>query len=113
MVGASISVKASNSRVKRLPSRAQGTAICVTLPQPAQATRGTSACRWASYWKKSRWRQERAKRSWSGCAAAPQAGQANGGAKSDLEIDPPVLWLEDDFIDLPRSNETQSLGEQR
>jgi len=37
----------------------------------------------------------------------------NGGAKSDLEIDPPVLWLEDDFIDLPRSNETQSLGEQR
>jgi hypothetical protein len=45
MVGASISVKASNSSVKRLPSRAQGTGICVTLPQPAQATRGTSACR--------------------------------------------------------------------
>jgi len=30
----------------------------------------------ASYWKKSRWGQERARRSCSGCAAAPQAGQA-------------------------------------
>ncbi len=27
------------------PSRAHGTAICVTFPQPEHATRGTSACR--------------------------------------------------------------------
>jgi hypothetical protein len=37
----------------------------------------------------------------------------NGRAKSDLEIDPSGLWLEDDFSYLPRSNEAQSLGEQR
>ncbi|EXI84781.1 MAG: hypothetical protein AW11_03738 [Candidatus Accumulibacter regalis] len=37
----------------------------------------------------------------------------DGRAKSDLEVDPSKLRLEDDFIDLPRSNETQSLGEQR
>jgi len=37
----------------------------------------------------------------------------NGGAKPDLEIDPSGLWLEDDFFYLPRSNEAQSLGEQR
>jgi len=35
-----------------------------------------------------------------------------GSAKSHLKIDPSRLWLEDDFIHLPRSNETQSLGEQ-
>ncbi|HRF74429.1 MAG TPA: hypothetical protein PL117_16815, partial [Accumulibacter sp.] len=34
-------------------------------------------------------------------------------AKPDLEIDPSGLWLEDDFFYLPRSNEAQSLGEQR
>jgi len=37
----------------------------------------------------------------------------NGGAKPDLKIDPSGLWLEDDLSYLPRSNETQSLGEQR
>jgi hypothetical protein len=114
MVGASISVKASNSSVKRLPSRAQGTGICVTLPQPAQATRGTSVCRCASYWKKSRWRHERAKRSCSGCAARPTGRTGmNGGAKRHLEVDPSGLWLKGDLIYLPRSNKAQSLGEQR
>ncbi|HPP47556.1 MAG TPA: hypothetical protein PLF25_08675 [Accumulibacter sp.] len=37
----------------------------------------------------------------------------NGGAKSDLEIDPSRRRLEDDFFYLPRSNEAQRLGEQR
>ncbi|MCP5229893.1 hypothetical protein [Accumulibacter sp.] len=36
-----------------------------------------------------------------------------GSAKSQLEVDPSGLWLEDDFFYLPRSNEAQSLGEQR
>jgi hypothetical protein len=36
-----------------------------------------------------------------------------GSAKSHLEVDPSRLWLEDDFLYLPRSNEAQSLGEQR
>jgi hypothetical protein len=36
-----------------------------------------------------------------------------GCAEPHLEVDPSRLWLEDDFLDLPRSNEAQSLGEQR
>src|SRR5258708_36276612 len=50
--------KASNSAVKPEPSRAQGTPTCVVLPQPVQATRGTSACSQASNWKKSRRSEE-------------------------------------------------------
>lgn len=75
MVGASINVKASNRSLKRLPSRAHGTGICVTFQQPEHVTRGTSTCSYASYWNKSKCRQERASRSWKGCAAAAQPGQ--------------------------------------
>lgn len=41
--------RASNKAVKPLPSRAQGTPICVVLPQAVQAMRGTWACSQASY----------------------------------------------------------------
>jgi hypothetical protein len=48
--------RASNSNVKPLPGRAQGTDTCLT-PQPLQVTRGTRACRKASCWKKFKCRQ--------------------------------------------------------
>ncbi len=67
--------QASNSAVKPEPSRAQGTPTCVVLPQPVQATRGTSACSQASNWKKSRCRHERRRRSWMPCAGVLQCGQ--------------------------------------
>jgi len=51
---ASVRPSASNSSVKRLPSRAQGTFSWVMAPQPLQATRGSWQCTWASNWKKSR-----------------------------------------------------------
>ena len=38
------SASASNKAEKPDPSRVQGTATCAVLPQPEQATRGTSAC---------------------------------------------------------------------
>ena len=34
-----------------------------------------------------------------------------GRAESYLQVDPSGLWLEDDFLYLPRSNEAQTLGE--
>jgi hypothetical protein len=36
-----------------------------------------------------------------------------GCAEPHLEVDSSRLWLEDDFLYLPRSNDAQSLGEQR
>ena len=63
------------------PSRAQGTPTWPVLPQPVQATRGTSACSQTSNWKKSRCRHERRSRSWMRCSTAPQCGQTSTAAE--------------------------------
>ncbi len=72
---ANANASASKAAVKPKPGRAHGTKSCVVLPQAPQATRGTSACSQASYWKKSRRRHDRRNRSCTRCEAAPQAGQ--------------------------------------
>jgi hypothetical protein len=59
---------------------------------------------------KARWRQAVVERLRHHTASR---ANVNGGAKPDLKIDPSGLWLEDDSFCLPRSNEAQSLGEQR
>src|SRR6476646_8160754 len=66
---------ASNSKVKPLSGRAQGT-LSVLIPQRVQCTRGTRAYRNAWCWKKSRCRQLICSVSYAGQSAAPQQGQA-------------------------------------
>ena len=73
---ASVRLRASNMRVKRLPARAQGTASWVVAWQALHWMRGNWQYTWASNWKKSRCRQLRARWSCTACSGAPQAGQA-------------------------------------
>src|SRR3954465_10521511 len=77
---------ASNSKVKPLSGRAQGT-LSVLIPQRVQCTRGTRAYRNAWCWKKSRCRQLICSVSYAGQSAAPAAGASKPAAGGEVDVD--------------------------
>ena len=77
IAAAKVISNASNSSVNPDSGRAQLTATCRT-PCSGQRTRGTFACKWAWYWKKSKCRHVLASVSCTGHASSVHPGSGHG-----------------------------------